>query len=650
MNDRPDRVSETPQTVPAVVPKAPVRLITAVWGQSYLDELLEFCLPALLAPGNLPALAREFSCELVIVTEECFFDYVRRNRAFAAIGKLCPTKLVMIDDLVVSRQMYGHSLTFALHRGFEDLGPKMCETNLLFFNSDFILADGSLASVAKALRDGERLIFAPSYCVIAEEVAPLLRERVDPLTGVLRVPPREMAAIAIPSRHYTIRGKTVNEPNYHMDVIDQFYWLVDSRTLIGHQMPIAIVCMRPQRVYQNPVSFWDYATISMACPTARRHVLGDSDDFLMIELRGSQTYTQFLRLGGIGPEGASETIGAYMTADQFEMGKYPLTLHSADLPSETDAARRDLKTYLDRVYAALPARPVSYINHPYWAGLIDQFIENKQQWHRNRQGDLLQRQLVAEDSARIRSGAPLPVTVETECTHGGGIVRRFARDAYDVLLGSLPRTGPAHPLNSSLRHVIAILDRLLADRTPLSLIVKRPESFACRLIEQHRGTYLAVAPEYVTAGNPFTVTEPFDLCLVEPAWADLASFSAMYERIRPHMRTGAHVVLFYCGRELQSLAETDVEILLPLLPRRDRCRSYFAGGKAIAAALDAYRDNLERHRKLPPPRRMASTLGSLAKNAPAVMRANKASESLDAHRLPPFCTSITIDIEVLEPA
>jgi hypothetical protein len=651
MNDLPSRALATGvSSVPAVVPKAPIRLITAVWGQTYIDELLEFCLPALLAPGNLPALVKEFSCELVLVTEECLFDYVRRNRAFAAISELCPTRLVMIDDLVVSRNMYGHSLTFGLHRGFEDLGPKMCETNLLFFNSDFILADGSLDSVAKALRDGERLIFAPSYCVVAEDVAPLLRERIDPATGVLRLPPREMAAIAIPNRHYTIRGKTVNEPNYHMNIVDQFYWLVDGTALIGHQMPIAIVCMRPQRVYTDPVSFWDYATISMACPTARRHVLGDSDDFLMIELRSAKTYTEFLRIGGVTPEQVAKTLGEYMTSDQFEMGRYPLVLHSEDLPPEADAARRELKAYVDRVYAALPAKPVPHINHPYWSGLIDQFVENKHQWHQNHQSDLLHKQLMAEESRRIRGGAPLPVTVDATSARPANLVRRFAREAYDVFVGSLPRTGPANPYTSSLRHVIAILDGLLGDGAPLSLIVKRPESFVCRLIEQHRGTYLAVSPEYVSARNPFTVRDPFDLCLIEPSWTDLAIFPAMYEHIRPHMRRGSHVVLFYCGPELESLAEGDVETLLPLLPRGDRCRTYFAGGEAIAAALNGFRNDLERYRSLPPRRRVMAILRELAQSAPSVIRANRASELLPPHQLPPFCTSIAIDIEILEPA
>ena len=646
MNDRGESPLE--MTLPAVVPKAPIRLITAVWGQSYLDELLDLCLPAMLAPGNLPALAKEFDCELVVVTEECFFDYVRRNRAFASVAKLCPTRLVMLDDLVVSRKMYGHSLTHGLHRGFEDLGPRMCETNLLFFNSDFILADGSLGAVAKALNDGERLIFAPSYCVIAEEVAPKLRERIDPASGVLAMPPREMAAMAIPNRHYTIRGKTINEPNYRMNVLDQFYWLVDGATLIGHQMPIAIVCMRPQRVYSEPVSFWDYATISMACPTARRHVIGDSDDFLMIELRTAKTYTEFLTLGSATPEEAAATLGSYMTADQIEMGRYPLTLHAAALPPETEAARSALKAHVDRVYAALPPRVVSHINHPYWNGLIDQFVANRQEWHRKRQSDLLHRRFQDEEARRIRGGAPLPVKVDAMRVPNGGALQRIAREAYGLLVGSLPRTGPAHPYTSSLRHAIALLDGLIDDGAPLSLIVKRPESFVCRLIERRRGTYLAVSPDYVTAGNQFAVDAPFDLCLIEPAWADLAGFPTMYEHIRRHMRAGAHVVLFYCGPELKSLAEADVQTLLPLLPPRDKCTAYFAGGEAIAAALDTFRAALERHRTLPPRKRVMATLRTLTQNAPSVMRANKASELLPPHRLPPFCTSITVDIEVLD--
>jgi hypothetical protein len=52
--------------------KCPTRVITYAWGEKYVDALLTLTLPALLAPGNLPYVASEVPCELVILTQRRF--------------------------------------------------------------------------------------------------------------------------------------------------------------------------------------------------------------------------------------------------------------------------------------------------------------------------------------------------------------------------------------------------------------------------------------------------------------------------------------------------------------------------------------------------------------------------------------------------
>src|SRR5215216_6099617 len=262
-----------------------VRLITMAWGEAYIKELFEITLAAALAPGNLPALAPLFDCEMVILTEEGWFERLREHPAFGRIREYCPVELRPIDEFITRPDAYGTALTYALFRGFEDLGADMVNVHLVFLNSDFVLADGSLRTVAAKILAGERLILAPSYCVVAEEVAPLMLAKRDPDSWTLVVPPRELAALTLAHRHNTIRGKTINQRAFSLEWIDQFYFLVDRGTMIARQFPIAVVSMRPERVLKDMVTFWDYGIISEACPTAPRCVIADSDEFLMTELR-----------------------------------------------------------------------------------------------------------------------------------------------------------------------------------------------------------------------------------------------------------------------------------------------------------------------------------------------------------------------------
>jgi hypothetical protein len=346
----------------------PVRLITYAWGDKYINELLTLTLPAVLAQGNLPALADAFQCEFVLLTAKVHFSTVQAAPSFRKLQSICEAKLIEIDDLVFTTAAYGHSLTWTHFRGFEDLGDAVTETNLLFFTADWIPADGSYRSLIKPLQNGDRLIVSPSYCAISEDIIPLLREKLDAEQQTLSIQPRELAELAIKYRHNSIRGKTINQNLFHMDVPDQFYYLVDNETMLSRQMPIAIVCMRPERRLTEPTTFWDYGAISELCPTSVPLVLSDSDDFLMLELRGKTTYSEGLNFGGVSRERIINKLGSFTTKDHHDYGRHTLVLHSKNLPTNYHPSRKEFDDYVDSILDALPP-PVPYLNHPYWTGM-----------------------------------------------------------------------------------------------------------------------------------------------------------------------------------------------------------------------------------------------------------------------------------------
>src|SRR5262249_9396064 len=189
--------------------------VTYAWGKEYLDKLLTFTLGSVLAPGNLPRLAAQFDCSVVIVTETRFFDYVRQHPTSRRIDAICQLRLLPLDDIVGEPWQYGISLAYALFRGFSDLGPAMTDAYLLFLNADFILADGSYERLIPHMLRDEGVLLAPSYCTVAERVAPLLEARCDPRTGILALPPRELAPIPLSHRPNTLHAKPINQQLAH---------------------------------------------------------------------------------------------------------------------------------------------------------------------------------------------------------------------------------------------------------------------------------------------------------------------------------------------------------------------------------------------------------------------------------------------------
>jgi hypothetical protein len=405
-----------------VMAKRPTRIITYAWGQNYLHELLTLTLPALLAPGNLPSVAALVPCELIILTEERFFATVNSHASIIKAKQFCPVRLTGLDDLITVKDKYGMALTHALHRGFSDLGQSMTETWQIFLNADFILADGSLRNLLRRLASGERLVASPSYCVDATAVAAELHRWVDQKTSALCIPPRELAALAIRYRHNTIRGKTVNERPFNIRHMDQFYWLVDNSTLLGHQMPIAIVGMRPERYLSEVNAYWDYGLMREFCPETEVCVLGDSDEFLMIELRAKEVAEDQIAPAWPEPVQIAERMMVFLTRYQREFARHPLTLHAGELTAAVDDARERLRIYVDKVLSYLPSFLPSHIHHPQWDYHLPGFIEGRHKFLSDRLGSLTE---------TTEAPAPLP-TADRIWWELDGIHKTFTRKRSEL--------------------------------------------------------------------------------------------------------------------------------------------------------------------------------------------------------------------------
>jgi hypothetical protein len=378
----------------------PARVITMAWGERYVGDLLEVTVPALLARGNLPALAGEFDCEFVIVTETGFFDRFVRSPAVHRLLRFADLRLVPVDDLL--SPWYGITLTYALVRGFADLGPAMTGTHLIFLNADFIVADGSYRKLAELIKRGERLVVSPSYCMDLESTIDALRERRDPNTFTLSLSHRELAKLIIAHRHNTIRAKTVNQQLFRIHRYDQFYWYVDESTLLGRQMPIAVVYMRPERVLTEMPTYWDYGVISEYCPTVKPCVLGDSDDFLMAELRSEGTFRELLHLGWPTVDEIAADLSSFTTQDHRDYGRYRLVLRSDDLPPDLDAHERALAEFVDCVYARLTP-PIDYRDHPFWKPQFPMFLaQHRRELEKHKAAEALRAKLLLEDPREAR--------------------------------------------------------------------------------------------------------------------------------------------------------------------------------------------------------------------------------------------------------
>ena len=340
------------------------RLIIPFWGITYLRKLVNVTIPALLAPGNLPALAESFDVEIILCTERLLFPMVEETQAFKNLSRICRVELRSIDDILTGGAGdYGVVLSYALYRGFTDLGARMTETWLLFLNADFILSDGSYRTLARLMKEGKRVIHSPSFRAVLEDVMPILENKVDPVETIMSMPSREMVGLALKHQHLTVRARTINQNLCHQWRMDQYYWSVDEQTLIGYQWPIALVAIKPERVLTEPTLMWDYAFVPDAAPTLPRYFISDSDDFFMIETQQRSSGEEMIRLGTFSPEVVAADLSMWTTKEQRECGQQLLVFHARDLPPNTEAVVAESRAYIADITRRL-SPPEPHVDHP----------------------------------------------------------------------------------------------------------------------------------------------------------------------------------------------------------------------------------------------------------------------------------------------
>lgn len=346
----------------AVFPK--VKFLTVIWGEKYIERFCALSLPSFIAAGNLPALARTTQLEVVIMTRGADIGLFESNLSFRRLKSICPVRFVEIDDLITTT-VYGVTLTLAYARPIIACGSDMLETHFVFMNADFVLANGSLQSLAKHIHAGRSIVLGPSYRAIAEELEPALAGMVDAENGVLDVSPRKLVGMALLHPHRTTVAKTFNQRAFSSSHPNQLFWQVDEHTVLGRYFLIFMLCLKPERIMESVNCYCDYSFIPELCPSGDEVAMGDSDDFFMLELQNRTQETFMLRQGELSPRKIAGSLQEWATAAHRRAASYDIVFHSRDLPHQIGEFQALAAKTVEDIRRRL-GKPKPYQNHHYW--------------------------------------------------------------------------------------------------------------------------------------------------------------------------------------------------------------------------------------------------------------------------------------------
>jgi hypothetical protein len=507
--------------------KAPTaaQLLLPVWGYEYVRKFLEFSLPTLLAPGNVPAVAENLPCTFVILTSQEDEPYILQHPSFHQLSAICPIEIRVIDHLITGSN-YSTTVTLAYTEAVRATGPNMLDTCFFFLVSDYIMSNGSLMHVLEHMQQGSSGVLVGNFQVALEDALPWLREQFDAVAGSAVFHPRDLLKWAFSHLHPTAVANTVNFIVNHNKHTNRLFWRVDGNTLVGRFFLMHMLCIRPERTDFMVGSSCDYSFVPEMCPSDNVSVITDSDDYLVIEMQPREHETKFLQSGPLKPRVLAKTLSEWTTARHRENSRYSVIFHSEEIPSNIKDTIAQADEFLAEVSQYISKHPKPHRGHPYWRGALAA--------HKDATGKQL-----SSDEWRIVLGLQDPVS---ERWVSDWLVEkiRFA------LFKKPPNVRLWHPRWPDYRPILRRLERTIKDgNQSLLMISDAPTIFTAsladggeRVVRLLRSQFLEIPAEFY---DPFQGR--FDLCLVEVGEAEMAQAGELIDRIAPLMKTGGEILV-----------------------------------------------------------------------------------------------------------
>ena len=504
-------------------PKA-VKLLLCAWGYSYVRQFLEYSLPTMLAPGNIPALAAALPAEFVILTSADDESFISEHPAFKRLGSICQTRIHAIDHLI-SDGNYSTTITLAFTEAVRELGEAMIDTCFLFLVSDYIVADGSFANVVKRVQQGTSAVVAGNMQVTRESALPWLEERLVGNELSLSLQPRELMQWALNNLHPLVLANMVNLPFSHNTDSNRLFWRIDGNTILGRFYLMHMLCVRPEVTDFVIGSSCDYSFIPEMCPSGNVDIITDSDEYLVIEMQTRNHESKFLRPGPFEVPELAKSLSEWTTSVHRDNANHSLFFHAEELPNEIDRSINEADAFVSDIVTNLRRKPQPHRGHPYWRGAMAAFYEvggrklNDEEWF-------------------YALGLP---EVPNRLTNWLMWHSKFA------LMGRPPHVLPWHPAWPDFRTVFREIDSFFTDPdVRLLLLSNEPTAFSVALADSGERTrrlrcrpFLRNPPERYAQ-----LHGKFDLCLLELSETDMEDGGELTDRIVPLLKKGGRIILF----------------------------------------------------------------------------------------------------------
>ena len=167
------------------------------WGEYHTKQLIDYTIPTLLSPNNIPSLVKVRDCEFLFVTTPQDAELLRGSESFKLLSSLMPIQFCYvlfdnIDGSKYNKMTLGHTLVCQYGKDHKAYG--------IFLMPEMLIADGTLLYFDESVNNGSQAIVIMVLRLIEEELTYL---RGPPIINISK---RDLVYILFRCAHPEIRS------------------------------------------------------------------------------------------------------------------------------------------------------------------------------------------------------------------------------------------------------------------------------------------------------------------------------------------------------------------------------------------------------------------------------------------------------------
>lgn len=197
------------------------QFVCLVWGQKYVEAMLNYCLPSLLAPGNMPDWPFKEDSTLMFYTTSKDWLMIKDQPIIQELKQW-----IKIDKYFIESDAQHHDKRHNQLTSSHEIAVNLAIENkqsLFFMAPDHIYSSGCLTTLSQALQAGKELVITLSPRVIWESIEPeLLAQRNQ---NQLILSPDQCADLFIKYMHSINQHQVLGHSAYQVWLSHIYCWL-----------------------------------------------------------------------------------------------------------------------------------------------------------------------------------------------------------------------------------------------------------------------------------------------------------------------------------------------------------------------------------------------------------------------------------------